>query len=251
MNGGEPDRWSDVAAEWSRLWGDHAAPAWRAIAEAAGVGPGTAILDVGCGAGELLAFAVGLGAIASGSDPAPGMLDVAASRLAGADLRPGGWEHLPWPDGTFDLVVAVNSLQFAEHQDAALAEARRVTRPGGRIAIANWAEAARNDLDRIEAALAEAEGEEPIADAELRLAGGLERVLAAAGLHDIRSGLVEAIWLPADDDDLVRGVLLGEDDEGLAERAPTVLAAAAAYRVPDGGYRLVDAFRWAVGVSRA
>jgi hypothetical protein len=59
--------------------------------------------------------------------------------------------------------------------------------------------------------------------------------------------VASAPWEVPDDDALVRGILLGEDAEGLAAGAPTVLAAARPFRGPDGSYRLVNALRWAVG----
>ncbi|THG31697.1 class I SAM-dependent methyltransferase [Naasia lichenicola] len=245
MNGAEPDRWSDVAADWSRLWGDHPRAAWQAIATAARIDADVHVLDVGCGSGEFLRFAASLGARVSGVDPAVGMLELARRAAPDADLSAAGWESLPFDDGSIDVVVAINALQFADDLDAALAEVERVLRPGGRIAIANWAEAERNDIERIEQALAEADGEEPLPDDDLRLPGGLDRLLGSAW-PILGSGIVEAVWTPADDADLLLGVLLGEDEAGLVERGPTVLAAAARFRRPDGSYRVVDAFRWVV-----
>jgi SAM-dependent methyltransferase len=89
MNGADPDRWSAVAADWAELWGGIAAPVWDAMTEATGVGPGSRVLDVGCGSGGMLAYLHGLGASTAGSDPAPGMVDLARNRVPGADIRLG------------------------------------------------------------------------------------------------------------------------------------------------------------------
>jgi ubiquinone/menaquinone biosynthesis C-methylase UbiE len=55
-----------------------------------------------------------------------------------AALRVGPIEQLPWPNESFDLVTGFNAFQFAADFVAALAEAGRVTRSGGRVAICNW-----------------------------------------------------------------------------------------------------------------
>ena len=247
MDGADPDRWSEIATGWSELWGEFASPAWRAVVAATGVGPGSRVLDVGCGSGEFLAHLARLGAWPAGIDPAPGMVELARSRVPGADVRLGPAQPLPWPDGSFDVVTAFNALQFAGHTLDALAELVRVTVPGGQVAVANWAEGDRNDLDTIEAAVAAAADEEPLPDGDLRQPGGLERLLADAGLADVAAGLVEVPWEAPDDAALVGGVLLGEDPATTSARAPAVLAAARPFRTPAGGYRLVNAFRYAAG----
>src|SRR5262245_45281475 len=126
----EGPAWSAGAAGWVEHWAGFAAPAREAVAEAAGIGPGVCVLDVGCGSGELCALAALRGATVSGIDAAAELVEVARRRVPAADLRLGAIEQLPWPDGCFDLVTAFNALQFAADYVAALAEARRVTRDG-------------------------------------------------------------------------------------------------------------------------
>lgn len=247
MDGADPGGWSAVADGWAELWGDFAEPAWAAVVHASGVGPGHRALDVGCGSGDLLAHLDELGVRTAGVDPAPGMVERARERVPAADIRPGEAERLPWPDASFDLVTAVNALQFADDPAAALRELVRVTTPGGHVAIVSWADRQHNDLDTIEAALAEADGEEPRPDGDLRMAGGIEGLLGAGGLEVVASGLVEVTWLAVDDDTLVRGVLLGEDPRTVADMAPTVITAAEPFRTSQGGYLLVNHFRYGVG----
>lgn len=241
------DAWSAVADGWAELWGRFSDPARLALIDAAGIGPGSRVLDVGCGSGEFVALLQTLGVEAAGADPAAGMVGRARAAAPGADIRVAGIEALPWPAGAFDAVVAVNALQFADDVDAALAEAVRVTAAGGAIAVANWAEAALNDLDTVEAAVARAHGDEPGPDPDYRLPGVLAQLLRAAGLVDVVDGVVQTPWTAADDDALVRGALLGEDAEGLMAGAAVVLDAGRAFRRGDGSYRLENAFRWAVG----
>ncbi len=247
MDGAEADGWSAVAEGWAELWGRFAEPAWAVVLDAAALSPGARVLDVGCGSGDLLAHLDQRGLATAGIDPAAGMVALARDRVPAADIRSGGAEDLPWPDEIFDLVTAVNALQFADDTDDALAQLVRVATPGGAVAVVNWAGSDLNDLDTIEAALAEASGEDPRPDGDLRAAGALDRLLAAGGLEVVSSGLVEVPWDAPDDDTLLRGVLLGEDPETLAELAPTVIAAANGFRTPAGGYHLLNHFRYAVG----
>ncbi len=246
MDGGG-ERWSAVADEWSELWGTFARPAWAPLLEHAGVGPGTRVIDVGCGSGELLAHLTALAARAAGVDPAPAMRAHARERAPVADVRAGDVESLPFEDASADVVVAVNALQLADDVLDALAEVSRVLVPGGAVAVATWAESARNDLDVVERAVAAAHGDDVRPDGELRQPGGLEFALAESGFDVVAAGLAPTPWRASDDDRLVRGILFGEDPDVMAELAPVVLEAARPFRDPDGGYVLRNAFRWAVG----
>jgi SAM-dependent methyltransferase len=245
MGAGDDDGWSAVAAEWSELWAASARPAHEALIAASAISTGSRVLDVGCGSGEFLRDLGRAGALAAGVDPAADMVALARRIAPLADVRVGGDENLPWADGSFDVVTAVNALQFADDTLAALAEFERVAVPGGLVAVANWAEGALNDLDVVERAIAEVDGAEPAPDGELRAAGGLEALLADAGFEVQASGLVAVPWEVPDDATLVRGVLLGEDASVMRELADAVVAAATPFRVADG-YRLVNHYRWAV-----
>ncbi|MFE1857926.1 class I SAM-dependent methyltransferase [Streptomyces anandii] len=110
----------------------YARPAMLALA---GEVAGRRILDAGCGAGALSAALRERGATVTGIDTSPAMLALAGRRLGDdaelhlADL--GG--PLPFDDGTFDDVVASLVLHYLEDWGPALAEMRRVLRPGGRL----------------------------------------------------------------------------------------------------------------------
>jgi SAM-dependent methyltransferase len=240
------DPWSSVADDWGRYWGAFARPVWEPLLRAAAIGPGSRVLDVGCGTGELLEHLQEHGARPSGVDPASRMVELARARAVGADVRTGELERLPFDDDAFDALLAVNAFQFADDQDRALAEAGRVLAPGGVLGLAGWAERARNDLDAINSALAAADDEDPPQDGPLRVEGGLAEVFHGAGWELLDSGVVPVAWTARHDTDLVRGILFGERDATIADLAPVVVAAAAPYRRSDGTYRLVNAFRWAV-----
>jgi SAM-dependent methyltransferase len=95
------------------------------------------VLDVGMGGGRLCAALAEHGWEASGVDPSEAMVELARSRLPGAKLMVGRAESLPFPDGGFDAVAALGSLEYAADLEAALREIARVLRPGGR-AVLSW-----------------------------------------------------------------------------------------------------------------
>jgi len=107
-----------------------------------GVKPGTRLLDVGCGAGQLALIAARAGAEVSGCDIAPNWIEKAKTRAAAEGLQiafqEGDAESLPYGDGEFDVVVSLIGAMFAPRPDLVAAELTRVSRPGGKIAMANW-----------------------------------------------------------------------------------------------------------------
>lgn len=118
-------------------WSRRLAPA---LAEAAGIAPGGRVLDVGCGPGALtgvLVDLVGVGSVAA-CDPSPPFVAACAERHPGVDVRQAGAEDLPWPDRSFDAVLAQLVLNFVPDKAVAAAEMMRVLRPGGTIATAVW-----------------------------------------------------------------------------------------------------------------
>ncbi|MBO0869296.1 MAG: class I SAM-dependent methyltransferase [Micromonosporaceae bacterium] len=96
---------------------------------------GRRILDAGCGSGPLSAALRDRGAVVTGIDASAGMLALARRRLGEqAALHLGDLsDRLPFADGAFDDVVASLVLHYLEDWGPALAEFRRVLRPGGRL----------------------------------------------------------------------------------------------------------------------
>jgi SAM-dependent methyltransferase len=106
------------------------------------VTPGTRVLDVACGAGQLALMAARAGGIVTGVDIAPNSIDQARARAEAEGLAArfdeGDAEGLPYGDASFDLVVSLIGAMFAPRPELVAAELARVCRPGGRIAMANW-----------------------------------------------------------------------------------------------------------------
>jgi SAM-dependent methyltransferase len=78
------------------------------------------------------------GARVSGLDAAGNLLAIARERVPDGDLHVGELESLPFADHSFDLVTGFNSFQFAGNPGVALAEARRVAKPGAYVVIVTW-----------------------------------------------------------------------------------------------------------------
>jgi SAM-dependent methyltransferase len=106
------------------------------------VGPGTRLLDVGCGAGRIAVLAARKGAEVTGCDIATNWLEQARSRAAAEGLAisfdEGDAESLPYANHEFDVVVSMIGAMFAPRPELVARELVRVCRPGGTIAMANW-----------------------------------------------------------------------------------------------------------------
>jgi SAM-dependent methyltransferase len=107
-----------------------------------GITPGTRLLDVGCGAGQLALIAARAGAVVTGCDIATNWLEKAKLRAAAEGLNitfeEGDAEALPYEDAQFDAVTSMFGAMFAPRPELVAAELARVCRPGGTIAMANW-----------------------------------------------------------------------------------------------------------------
>ncbi|MFE9614257.1 methyltransferase domain-containing protein [Streptomyces sp. NPDC006012] len=100
-----------------------------------GVGSGGAVVDVGCGGGRGVAEPAGRGVRAMGVDPSERMIAVARGRWPGADFRVGDACRLPPADGVRDGYRADKVCHELAEPERALAQARRVLAPGGRIVL--------------------------------------------------------------------------------------------------------------------
>ncbi len=109
------------------------------------------VLDIGTGTGRMAELFVGKAARMVALDKSLDMLRVARAKLqnlaAGrVELVQGDFAALPFAAQSFDTVLLHQVLHFAHDPTAALAEAARVTRPGGRIAIVDFAAHEREEL---------------------------------------------------------------------------------------------------------
>jgi ubiquinone/menaquinone biosynthesis C-methylase UbiE len=96
--------------------------------------PGRA-LDVACGTGRHAARLAAAGHETVGIDATPAMLDVARTRVPGAEFREADFTDLPFDDATFDLAICALALAHLPDPSPAIAEIARVVRPGGRVVL--------------------------------------------------------------------------------------------------------------------
>lgn len=131
--------WLDVHFEANR-------PEYEAQVRAVGIRPGWRVLDAGCGAGNFLPWLADL----VGPDGSLAALDLAPDNIALVEARAAGWRMatpvaarvgsvlaLPYADDAFDALWCANTTQYLTDDGltAALAEMRRVVRPGGLVAL--------------------------------------------------------------------------------------------------------------------
>jgi SAM-dependent methyltransferase len=185
------------AEHYDRFMGRYLPTLAAALADAADIGPGMRVVDVGCGPGGLtreLAARVGAGNVAA-IDPAAQFVAACRERNPGADVREGVAESLPWEDGVFDAALSSLVVAFMRDADQGARERVRVTRPGGTVAACMWdingggMTMLRVFWTAVRRVAPSAQGEERrIGTTE----GDLPALLRRAGLDSVASGALEA-----------------------------------------------------------
>ncbi len=200
--------WAGKAPMWDRRADEIAGLADRMnqpLLDAVGIAPGQDVLDLASGAGEpalSVARLVGPSGRVVATDMVPEML-AAARRRAGAESARGtehiasidfeiaDMEALPFSEAAFDRVTCRFGLMFCPHPERALAEARRVLRPGGRAGFMVWGPREDTTIFCVLAAAAMAVfGDDPGYDMETQFRLGAEGALAgrmdASGFSDVK-----------------------------------------------------------------
>ena len=250
------DHWGGRPRDWANLAEPSNEPLFAEVLTRLGVGPGTRLLDIGCGSGYAAAMAAARGARVTGIDITPALIEIARERVADGEFVIGGMDELPFEDGRFDAAVGFNAFQFADEPTRAIGQAARVVRPRGLVAATTFAEPERNESTALHLAL------EPLRDAapaagrhlpyELSAPAGLERLLASASLEPVDSGEVPLAWAHRDVDEAVRAVLASGGGAVAIEAAGEPAARAALERAvapftgPDGSVRMNNVFRYAI-----
>ncbi|NUR28978.1 MAG: class I SAM-dependent methyltransferase [Catenulispora sp.] len=130
--------WADAGTGYEAVYAGLCASTIPALLDAAGVTPGTTVLDVGTGTGNVARAAVARGAKVTAIDAEPTMLDLARAKVPEARFELATVPQLPFEPGTFDAVVGNFVLNHFGQPRVAMTALRSVAKPGGRVALTLW-----------------------------------------------------------------------------------------------------------------
>jgi SAM-dependent methyltransferase len=144
-----PDPFAELKNRQREIWASFAPAATFTVPVAghlvkfAGIASGESVLDVATGTGVVAITAALAGANVTGLDLTPKLLEQARENAVIAKTEQIVWtegdaESLPYPDASFDVVLSQFGHIFAPRPELAIAEMRRVLKPGGRVAFATW-----------------------------------------------------------------------------------------------------------------
>jgi SAM-dependent methyltransferase len=247
--------WGLAAERWANEQERTARPLWLDVLDALGAGSGMHLFDAGCGSGAGSVDAVARRCRVTGADASEALIAIARRRLPDARFDVCDLESLPYEDASFDATMAINSVFYCEDQAAAMRELRRVTRPGGLVAVTAWGPPDECEMRDIFAAVASTQPPPPPGTAGPALSdpGALEQSLINAGLKPHKSGRSDC---PFEYDD-VDSAWSAQSASSPVQRAirtagevPVRRAfcdAAAKYAQPDGRVVFQNVFLWAVG----
>jgi len=250
--------WGVRAQDWADIQECQFRSAYESIFDRVGLSKDMMYCDVGCGSGMAASIASKRGARVSGLDAAESMLALARALVPNGDLRSGDMEELPFPDGTFDLVSGFNSFQYAANPNAALTEARRVTKAGGQVVVMTWGTPEGMQAASLITAL------KPLLPAPLPGAPGpfalsdesaLRRFAEEAGLKPLLVEDVGCEWRYTNLDTALRGLgssgvaaraIENSSEQAVAQAHATALEP---FRQRDGTYRIGASFRWLLALA--
>jgi ubiquinone/menaquinone biosynthesis C-methylase UbiE len=257
------DLWQEMAARWDRrrslLWeSTREISEW--LVDHLDPRPGQTILELAAGTGEtgfLAAARLGETGRLISSDRSPNMVEAArrgAAELgiANAEFRVLDAERIDLADATIDGILCRFGYLLRGEPPPGLREARRVLRPGGRLAFAVWAERERNPWMTVPAAVMTERGHMPerVSDVgdpfRARSIEGVTRLLTEAGFGEPRLDELPVAYRFTDADELwafvaeLRGpIALAIEQLGDEQRAAVRSEIEArADRTPDGGFSL-------------
>jgi SAM-dependent methyltransferase len=251
--------WSTRAGDWAELQESQHRLKYEDAIQRIGIGPGRTVLDLGCGAGTFCRMAADAGATVTGIDAAPALVEIARERVPEGQFDVGDIQSLPYEDGSFDRVTAFNSVQFVPGPAAALAEIRRVSRPGARVYILVWGRQEHTELVAIMKAL------HPLAPPRppggpgafaLSPPGLLEDLITGSGLTPLEAGYIELPYEYPDQATMLRAqcssapAVLAARTSGEAKVSEAIISALLPYRTESGGYRIQTEYRYLTATSQ-
>jgi SAM-dependent methyltransferase len=253
------EAWGARALDWAYLAEGASIRTYLDVLDVLRLDVGSSVVDVACGAGRALVLAEQRSVKVAGIDASPALIAVAAHRVPAADLRVGDMDVLPWPDASFDAAMSFNGV-WAGSQ-VAVSEAARILRPGGRLALAFFANSGPLDSLVPLIALAGLVESSDVSDQaqllNIATPGVAEEMVGRAGLRPVLRGVTSATAEWPDFDTAWRAVsstgmayaALQRCDESVARDA--VRDAIAGFWTDTGGYRLVTRIEFVVAAKPA
>jgi SAM-dependent methyltransferase len=252
----QAELWGPGARDWADYNEPMCTPFYTAVLDATEVGPGTRLLDVGCGGGFALLLAAARGATVSGLDATPALVEIARERVPAASVTVGDLEDpLPSGWGEFDVVTAFNSVQYAADPVAVVKNMSSVVKPGGLLSLLVWGPPERCESGVMFAELGPLMAPRPPA-APGAVAwsedGQLEDLAALAGVTPLAVSEVANPLIYPDLATAVRTQLSSGParaairHSGLPAARGALTRAFAGSRQPDGSYRQDNVFRYLV-----
>lgn len=223
--------WQRAAASYGDSFAHATAPFVGPLLEAAEFSPGQQVLDVACGPGQLAAAAAARGATAQGLDFSAAMVGVARNMHPEIVVTEGDAEDMPYPDSMFHAAVSGFGMHHVPRPQVALAECRRVLKPGARIAFTVWATPDENIAWSLVFDAVARHGNRSATDAPppgaLNRPEQCLRALEATDFIDCSAEVIRAEWLLPSADGLVAALSAGTVRMAalIAAQEPSALAA--------------------------
>lgn len=241
-------RWGARARDWADTQEVQGRADYEAAFARLGLASETLYCDVGCASGVAALVAAQRGARVYGLDASEKLIEIARARVPSGEFRVGEMEELPFPDGMFDVVTGFRSFNYAARPVAALAEARRITRPDGRVVMTTWGTPEGMGFASLITALSPLLPPPPSPIFALSDEGALRRLAESAGLVPLQVEQTLCTWSYPD----LATALRGFASSGRAVRAiectseaavdKAHAAALAPFRCDDGSYRIGGSF---------
>jgi len=194
----EQQGWERASAHYADAFGNLTSQMAGPLLDATRVRQGIRLLDVCTGPGFIAAAAAARGGAATGLDFSAAMIAEAKRRHPDVDFREGDAEALPFPIAAFEAVVMNFGLLHLARPDAAIAEAHRVLRGGGRYALTVWSEDAVGFGLALKAIQQHGNPNVPLPDGppffRFSAAAELERTLHDAGFSEVAVQTVPLTW---------------------------------------------------------
>lgn len=142
----EKSAWVEMSAHYDSIAGQMTRQAVNPILDAVGSRDGSTLLDVATGPGYVAAAAAGRGARPVGIDFSQEMIAGARQMFPNLELEQGDAEDLRYRDASFDAAACAFGMLHFARPGKALAEMRRVVRPGGKVVYTIWSAPAKDHL---------------------------------------------------------------------------------------------------------